>query len=546
MPHSPARQALLKQKANEYIASMEASDRDINYNRLETDRLLMLEAINDWTGRTLAEGADIKVTYGGDDPCCATEDELNELVRRLHNVPVVLYPVSGFSLSDKDELRFSFQASSFRMVPYASGSRADGIAIAEAKHIRDVEAAMQLWVFCATEDCMAYLDLQMDIHGLFLEEEERAATRRIITSFLQDQFSIGQIWNAIWRSVKDAAALSTRKYYNYAKAAQTIPKKIDKVLINAAGDPTFAAYERIAATPLGAVLTLFLHRFGVNDSTAGSQVRAKLTVDASQSTPEEVEEEEIDVGRGLIQGTMFFHRQFTELDRLVLSCFKGLEIELQEPEWDENHEIGRLCYSLADIYAFDGHAFANKLFDLLHIVMPSNEDIARHAAAASEYKERTHEWVDVTGWSWALSEAMVNGGVASKNAAHISSVIRYPAAPDEVVQMIRYIPAFAGLCAIRVNQAYVNADYIEKSDSLCVGDFNFSIPEGHLEPVGCDQDIVLSVATQNLEHLSNLIANSIWRSISCWNDNQRRLLLSHIAQKLLEQAEPMEGNGGST
>ncbi|MBI2240655.1 MAG: hypothetical protein HYU59_07620, partial [Magnetospirillum gryphiswaldense] len=165
MALSRQRQEILKKKSDEYIESMENVGCWLDYRRVEADRLLVLEALNDWSGRALSDGRDIKITYGCDDPCCATEFELNELVRRMHKSPVILYPVKGFSLSDEDNLRFSFQASSLRMTVHTSGSRADGVAIAETTHIRDLEAAMRLWVFCATEDCMAYLYHQMDTHG---------------------------------------------------------------------------------------------------------------------------------------------------------------------------------------------------------------------------------------------------------------------------------------------------------------------------------------------------------------------------------------------
>jgi hypothetical protein len=538
MTLSQKRQALLKKKGDEYIATMEAPGRGINYNRIETDRLLILEAINDWSGRVLVEGGDIKLTYGCDDPSCASEYELNELARRMHSSPTVLYPVSGFSLSDEEYLRFGYRVSSYRMMSHTSESRSDAIRIVEAQRIRDVEAAIQLWAFCATEDCMVYLYHYMDSHGLFLEEGERSAVRRIITSSLQEHFSIGQIWNAMWRSVKDAAALSTRQYYNNAKAAKTIPKKIDKVLMSAASDPNFEAYERPAATPLGAVLTLFYYRFGINDATTGAQVRAKLTADAALATPEEPDDEEFDEGRGLVRGTMFFLHQFTEFDRLVLSCFNGLRIERQEPEWDEKHVIGRLDYSLDNVYAFNGQIFADKLFALMRVAPPSSEDIARHAAAAKEQNARIGGFADESGWSWALSEALEKGGMSSEDAGRVGLVIRYPATPDEVARIVRYIPVLAGLSAIRVDFAHVYSDFIEKSDRLCVGDFTFAIPEEHLEPDGCDRDIVIDVAARNFNHLAVLITTSILRSISCENDEQKAQLLTLVAKNLLEQAKP--------
>lgn len=535
MALSPQRQALLKKKSDEYVESMENAGDTLNYNRIEADRLLMLEAFNDWSGRALSEGRNVKFTYGCDDPCCATEFELGELVRRMHKSPVILYPVSGFSLSDQDDLRFGFQASSFRMTAHTSGSRADGVSIAQTTHIRDLDAAMRLWVFCATEDCMAYLYQQMDTHGLFLEEEERAAVRQIITSSLQERFSIGQVWNAMWRSVRDAAALSTRQYYNNAKAARTLPKKIDKVLTNAISDPAFGPYDRIAATPMGAVLSLFRKRFGTEDWTTGGQVRAKLAADAALAP--QLEGNGFDNGRGLVRGTFYFLRQFTELDRMVLSCFDGLDLDAQEPEWDESHVLGKICYSFGDIYAFDGKAFGKQLLARLDVSPPSDEDLARHAALARKYRAESGKWADESGWMGALSEALVEGGVAVEDARKIAGTILWPSDPENVSRIVRCVPLPAGLCATRVDYAHVYTDYIEKFDQLCVGDFAFSIPEEQLGPDGCDQDIVISVVTDNVDRLATLVSSSILRSISSDSCEKRSRLLALVAGKLQEEAD---------
>lgn len=536
---TPERQAILKQKSDEYVASMEHPNRGVNYSRVETDRLLILEAINDWSGRTLGEGGDIQFTYGCDDPCCATEYEVGELIRRLHKSPPIAYPVSGFGLSENDELRFSYLASSFRMKPHTNESRADGIGIAETRHIRDVEAAMQLWVFCATEDCTAYLYHYMDSYGLYLEDEEQVAVRRIVTSSLQEHFSIGQVWNAMWRSVKDAAALSTRQYYNDAKAAKTLPKKIDKVLSSAVDDPNFGAYDRITETPLGAVLTLFNHRFGINDATPGVQVRAKLASNAAAAPPEETSEEENDQGRGLTRGTIFFYKQFTELDQLVLSCLNGLSAESRELEWDANHVVGRFYYSLKNSHTFDSKGFINRLFSLMRVSPPSSDDIARHAAAAKAQNEKDGGYADESGSTGAMSETLIKGGVAQKAADRLSRIIRFGASLDDVVEIVRLLPIAAGLRAIRVSYAHVYTDFLETSDRLRVGDFTFSIPEEHLEPDGSDWDIVVDVVEQNIDHLAELVASSIFFNLAyCANTEQKAEFLALVANKLLEQTKP--------
>jgi len=116
MSLSKERQALLKQKSDHYIASMEAPGNGVAYSRVATDKLLILEALNDWSGRLLAEGGDIKLNFGCDDPACASRFELCELLKRMHAAPVILYPVSGFTLGDDDEPRFGYE-------PQRSGCR---------------------------------------------------------------------------------------------------------------------------------------------------------------------------------------------------------------------------------------------------------------------------------------------------------------------------------------------------------------------------------------------------------------------------------------
>lgn len=538
MALSKERQALLNQKSNEYVVGMEGPGKGINYNKVTTDRLLILEAINDWSGRALVEGGDVKINHGCDDPCCATQFELDELVRRMHAMPVVLYPVSGFSLYEQDELRFSYQSSSFRMLPHTTDSRADGIGIAEVQHIKDVEASMQLWAFCAAEDCLAYLDLQLETHGLYLESEETVATRQIVISALLNKFSIGQIWNAMWRASRDAAALSTRPYYNDTKAAKTIPKKIDKILTQyGANAGSFDHYDRLATRPMGAVLTLMLNRFGINDYTPGPSVRAKFEADAILATDGQ---DEYDEGRCLIRGTFFYSKEFTDLDRMILSCFKELKLDTPEPEWNEEYKVmGELGYSLCDIYAFDGNAFGNKLLAMMGLTPPSDEAIARHAAKAAIEKTNSNRWIDESGWSQAFEEVLVNGGLTHMLAATIRRVTSYPADMEDIVRISRDLPIPSGLVAIRMEHAHIYPDFIEQSNLLAVSGFTISIPPEKLEPAGNDQDLIANIATENYEEAGNVIATGFLNSVYCGDPASRSKLLRAIAQKLNSEADEL-------
>lgn len=356
--------AMLKQKADAYVAGMEGEGKGTNFGRVPTDRLLIVEALNDWSAGSLGEGGSVRFTYSGADPTCATVVELQELLGRVYRGLALLYPVTGFLLSDDGEgLRYRQLEASYRLTAHSDNSRASAINVAEAKHVSDTDACHQLWLFCATEDCVAYLEHQMDSYGLQLEEEETAAVRRLISGFIQDQFSPGQVWNAIWRSVKHAAALSKRQYFNNAKAAKTIPKQIDKVLTEVLGGTSFQAYDRLVATPVSAVLMLFRQRFGIDDTTPGRRVREALAADAALApTQEDTSDEDDTQGdyipeRVLLQGTLYFSRQYTELDRIALSCIEGVQLDPEFPDWDDAGEIGRMDFTASDLYAFNGRMF---------------------------------------------------------------------------------------------------------------------------------------------------------------------------------------------
>lgn len=534
MALSKERQALLKQKGDTYIATMEASGSGVNYKRISTDRLLIVEALNDWSGRLLAEGGDIQLTHGCDDPTCATRFELSELMTRMHAAPVILYPVSSFGLSDQDELRFGFEASSFRMLPHAGGSRSDAISIAESSHIRDVDAAMKLWALCATEDCLSYLGYQMDEHGLaFGDEEGLAAARQIITSALLTNFSAGQVWNAIWRSVKDAAALSTRQYYNITKASQTIPKKIDKVLTqNASTRGGFPSYDRMAAFPMGAVLSLLLSRFGIEDDSPGPEVRAIFAADAALAQPLPPDDVEADESRSLVRGTMFFIKDMTLLDRMVLSCFRNLKTDTPEPEWDENHVVGKLDFSLGDLYSFDGPAFLRLFLAASGVPEPTPQDLARHAAVAKELKDKT-EWVDLSGQSGAVTEALLKAGINPLRAGMVSYVVRRAASPDDVMGMVWGLPGESGLRAIRADSVDLYPDFFERSEGLYTGGFTFNFPEERLAPDGCDTDLVLAIAGENIDRLADLVTTSVLRSVNCVSNEMREHLLHRVGERLI-------------
>lgn len=46
----------LNARAREYVAKMQGPSSRLNFDEVNTDRLLILEALNDWSGNRLGEG----------------------------------------------------------------------------------------------------------------------------------------------------------------------------------------------------------------------------------------------------------------------------------------------------------------------------------------------------------------------------------------------------------------------------------------------------------------------------------------------------------
>ncbi|MCY1213745.1 hypothetical protein ACFJIS_14995 [Variovorax boronicumulans] len=537
-PEEARQAAVLKQKADAYVAGMEGEGKGINFDRVPTDRLLIVEALNDWSAGALGEGGSVHFTYSGADPTCATVSELQEMLGRVHRSPALLYPVTGFLLSpDGEVLRYQPLDASYRMTAHSDGSRASAINVAEAKHVSDTDACLQLWLFCATEDCVAYLEHQMDSYGLHLEKEEDASVRRLISGFLQDQFSIGQVRNAIWRSVRHAAALSKRQFFNNAKAAKTIPKQIDKVLTEALGDSSFQAYDRVAATPVGALLMLFRQKFGINDTMPGVRVREALDADAALAPAQEETGDEGDTQgdglpeRVLLRGTLYFSRQYTELDRIALSCIEGVQLDSEAPEWDDAGEIGSIDFTVSDLYAFDGRSFFQAVLGLLNSRPPSIDEVTQRAPSTPEDK-----WAREAAYRELVFEALQAVGVTPASARQMSWANQYPIDLDELVAMIQGIPFPSGLTAMRVDYARIDGNYSQHKDVIAAGNYTFDFPETSFEPAGDDRAIAASVLAGDAEHLATILATAAARTIRCESEADQAGLLEKVAQKLLNMA----------
>lgn len=532
--------ALLHRRVAEYLAEMEAPAKRVDYTRVSTDRLLLIEALHDWSGRLFGEGGEIYLTHGCDDPCCATAEERTQITRLLHaNDGVIIYPISAFSLSDKHELKFNQAQSAFRMLAHSDGSCASAVGIAEASRVKDIQAAARLWTMSAVEDCMAYLAYQLERHGLCLESPEERAARGILTSALQGRFAAGQVYNAIWRTAKDAAAYSTRQYASRAKAAEYVPRRLDQVLAKAAAAlASFPHYGRVTPVPMGAVLTLFQQRFGIGHETSGHQVMDILTADAPDFEPDD----QSDSSRSAVVGTFHFLDTFSPLDQLVVAHFKATWLSSPTPQWEEaSGGYGHIGFTLAGLYDFDGQAFVQDLLPLLEVDSPSAADLLRHAEQALIDKDAGEEYVDTSGRTQALDEALEKAGYSVGLRSGIANLARFPVEPSEVLQRVRQLPLPSGLVAIRSDHAYIYGDCVEQSSCLRVDDLQISIPESVFHPEGNDRSIVTAVARQDEDGMTDLLGTGVTRLIYCDDAAKRAQVFRALSRKLAEAADRLDG-----
>jgi hypothetical protein len=527
MTNPTDKQDLLLKKKNDFIKSKESVERRINYDNISTEKLLIVEALNDWSGRSLAEAGTFKITCQGNDPACATNFELNELTNKLVAGSGILYPISGFLLNDKDELRYNYTDALYLLTPHTTGSRAHGVTIAEAKHIQDVDAAVSLWAFCATEDSMAYLQYQLDDHNLWLEEEETESVRRLILSSFQGKLSIGKARNAIWRTVKAAASLSTKQFWNTGKASRTIPKKLDQKLSEISEDSSQPDYDRIEQVAMPAVLTLMLTRFGITDVMKSKDVR-KIFNDSKEAGKQFAKDEEVENSNRL-SGYLYYFKIFTDVDKKLLNCFEEIILETEEPVWDEKHEIGKIWYTGNKEYCVDGDLLMWVIFNALGLSMPSIKDFE---LMLKDEKDPTDPVVMARARKELFGLSLSIGGVSKDHVKTVLDVFFYPATPGYLSHAIWHIPMDSGLCAVRTDWSEPG----EWSSRLSVSGFDLCIDEGEFEPVGSDVDVIRCAMAGDTDGIADLVATAMASKIKSGSGRPVGDLLSKVGQKLMEKA----------
>lgn len=170
-------------------------------------------------------------------PLTPTADLDNEVIKGLFESRILAIsetsPVDAFEWDELDPARFFRMKVAWHIIDGA------GTAVPIAGAASDLERRFRerewpdhwrndlhaLWLKLALHECLRYLDLGLADHGLQKRIGEK--TIAVVTNALHD-FSIGQVYNFIWRAVRDAAAYYMRGGVAKQQAANTVVRAIER------------------------------------------------------------------------------------------------------------------------------------------------------------------------------------------------------------------------------------------------------------------------------------------------------------------------------
>jgi hypothetical protein len=164
----------------------------------------------------------------------------------------------------------------YKLVPDSQiGAGEALLSLLQTKELTNNVAIRNLWLDYATADCMAYLFNQCELHGLPTDQE---LNEKIYSAFRVAlmKYSVAQLWNLIWKIVRDAATLSTRGYSNRPKAALTLPGKLQRYLEKLErGDALpLKEWDRPDWQPAGTLGHIFAEVYSIDETTMGVDVMA--------------------------------------------------------------------------------------------------------------------------------------------------------------------------------------------------------------------------------------------------------------------------------
>ncbi|WP_200384863.1 hypothetical protein [Rhodocyclus tenuis] len=254
------------------IIAAENQKATIDYSTIDDDIALILIALEKATSPRLLSG-----TFRRDECRLLAPQNCDSFIQRLSAAKVILdcpakSAPDAYYLKEGSVLCRESKVAYFLLPDRCKGKNEDAFEIIASREFRDHGALRRLWLDYAVSDCMAYLRTQSNLHALETTNEAEAEICSLLRTALHT-YSVAQLWFILWKVVRDASSLSTRIYYNSARAAATIPGKIKMALEKVKkGQIAIKSWSRPDYQPAGTLGDVLCERFGIDEKTAGREV----------------------------------------------------------------------------------------------------------------------------------------------------------------------------------------------------------------------------------------------------------------------------------
>ncbi len=269
-----AKRAAIEEAARALTHQLDALTQRKLSSRFDFDSLpdhaaLLLLAVDKAISPRLAEGTFTEKDCRFVAPC----DVGSFIAKLIEHEALIVRPdlsPSGTYMSDNGQLSYYPSKAVYQMTAASSNvSRATALATIRQRDFGASVGLAELWLDLATAECMRYLHDQSEMHNLPIDWELRLQLSSVIR-VAAESYSVAELWNVIWKVVRDAATLSRRDYYNPTKAAATLPGKIRRHLEKEKkGEVTLKPWDRPDHQPSGTLGELFAEIFDIDEQTTG-------------------------------------------------------------------------------------------------------------------------------------------------------------------------------------------------------------------------------------------------------------------------------------
>jgi hypothetical protein len=280
----------LQQELDE-LAKRKLSTR-VDFQTLPDEIVLILLAVDKALSPRLAGG-----TFSEKDCRFVAPAMVGDFILRLIRCnAIILRPdlcAPGTFTSGNGGLRYFANKAVYQLTPAITTESPASVIMSLRQRIFDRSTALaDLWLDHATADCVRYALDQSQLHSLPVDQELESQIASVVR-VAAESYSVAELWNVIWKVVRDAATLSRREFSNPSRAAETLPGKIKRLLEKVRkGEVTIKHWDRPDLQPSGTLGELFDEIFGIDEHTAGSDALHILSPPNPSTAPGQAQQAE--------------------------------------------------------------------------------------------------------------------------------------------------------------------------------------------------------------------------------------------------------------